>query len=55
MNAEVLTIVSGVALLGVFALVGWRLRRMERSPMKRGMEDPDGGPALGGDGERNPR
>lgn len=30
MNAETVTLISGVVLLGVFAFVGWRLRRRER-------------------------
>lgn len=29
MNAETVTIISGVLLVGVFLLVGWRLRRRE--------------------------
>ena len=27
MNAEIMTIISGIALLAVFALAGWNLRR----------------------------
>jgi hypothetical protein len=39
MSAETITVISGVALLAVFALVGWNLRRRARDeqtdPKKR--------------------
>ncbi len=44
MSAEAITVISGVALLAVFALVGWHLRRNrareEQTDGKRPSDDP---------------
>jgi len=38
MNAEIMAIVSGIVLLAVFALAGWRLRRKRSQSEETGSE-----------------
>lgn len=35
MDAQTVTIISGVLLVGVFLLVGWRLKRRERAERRK--------------------
>lgn len=39
MNAEIMTIISGIVLLAVFALAGWKLRRKRFQSEKAGRKD----------------
>lgn len=39
MNAEIMTIISGIVLLAVFALAGWKLRRKRSQSEKAGRKD----------------